>query len=608
MRHTAARGTVRYPHLFEDQSKDETGEQAPVSEETQAEELVVPEDLTGLSSEELTDLHGKVVEAFNGLRDDEAFDTDEGLEQMSELADAAERLNAQIETLGQEAKERKDKADALASRMGTPEQEDTGETSEGELSDESGTEEEPDAGGEDGTETFSAESENKPREVRMSLSRISNRQRKSNRPAPENEAGTQIQDLMKGSPDLNELGGKGLTFNEAGNALDRRLASFNPALYRNAGNRRIRQEMGLVSIQRPVASEFMINSDSPQETGEVLERASNERRLPGNSLVASGGWGSPSETLWGLYEEESTDGLLSIAEVGINRGGIRYTTGVDFADIFASDAFFDYSEQDDIDGNYDGAGGGEKPVYRVDTPTFKDERLRSAGLIIEAGLLQQRGYPEYVSRSIRGALVAHEHHMNARVINSLVNKSTAVTMRTGTVGTVAPLLTSMELHAEHMKDQGKLARGTTIEAVAPYWLRNAFRADLALRSGVNMLSVTDAQIAAWFAERGVSVQYVYDWQGRANVKAADLQGFPESVKILMYPAGTWIKGVEPVLTLNTLYDSALLKHNDYTALFTEDGWLTVKYGGDSRVIESPICNSGATHGGVAIDCDGTVTP
>lgn len=608
MQRTVAQGLVRKATLFEDQSEDKTQDLA--GEESQDTELVVPEDITGLSVEELTDLHSQVVEAFNALHEDEAYGTDEGLEQMSELAEAAERLTGQIETLNASAEDRKARADELAAKMGASSDEDTeAETEEAGTEDTEELNADPQAGTEapgdngEGEQEFNTET---PKEIRMNLSRISNRQRGRNTPVPEKTGKTSgIRDLMSGAADLNELGGKPLNFEEAGTALDRRLASFNPSLYRNAGNRRVRQEMGLVNIRRPIPETNMIKSDSPQEASEIFSQVSNERRLPGNSLVASGGWCSPSETLWGLYEEESTDGLLSIAEVGVSRGGIRYTTGVDFNDIYTSDAFFDYSEEEDIAGDYDGAGGGEKPVLRVDCPEFEDERLRSAGLIIEAGLLAQRGYPEHVARAIRGALVAHEHHMNARVINSIVNKSTAVTMRTGTVGTAAPLLTAVELQAEHMKYSGVLARGVTVEGVAPYWLRAAFRADLALRQGVNLLSVTDAQVAAWFAERGISMQYVYDWQSIANTPAADFKGLPESVQILMYPAGTWIKGVDPVLTLNTLYDSALLRHNDYTALFTEDGWLTVKYGGDSRVIEVPICTSGATHGGVEIGCDGT---
>lgn len=73
----------------------------------------------------------------------------------------------------------------------------------------------------------------------------------------------------------------------------------------------------------------------------------------------------------------------------------------------------------------------------------------------------------------------------------------------------------------------------------------------------------------------------------------------------MQRSGTWIKGGADVITLDTIYDSTLLGTNDYTALFTEEGILTARRGCDSRVVTVPICPTGDTGGGVAIDCDGT---
>src|SRR3546814_6343740 len=88
-----------------------------------------------------------------------------------------------------------------------------------------------------------------------------------------------------------------------------------------------------------------------------------------------------------------------------------------------------------------------------------------------------------------------------------------------------------------------------------------------------MLSVTNAQINAWFTQRGISAQFVYDWQDIGTTAASGFLSWPNTVDFLLYPAGTWVKGAADVITLDTIYDSVGLGQNNYTALFTEEGYL-----------------------------------
>src|SRR6201999_3179532 len=83
----------------------------------------------------------------------------------------------------------------------------------------------------------------------------------------------------------------------------------------------------------------------------LLDKAADESLLPGGSLLASGGWCSPSETLYDfatpLY---SLDGILSIPGINVSRGGIKFTVGPDFSDLF-SGAGFIHTEANDIAGD-----------------------------------------------------------------------------------------------------------------------------------------------------------------------------------------------------------------------------------------------------------------
>lgn len=583
-------------------------------------ELVIPEDLSELSNEDLSALTAQATEAFTALREGEI--SDETLEQMEALAGGIEALAAETATREAAAADRRAKADELAARV-TPEAEadceecaeDSAEVAveDGDDADEADEAEdkvvaEVDAEtGEVTDKEAVAASAVKRKSVRVNLSGLRSRQGQT--PSRPVTKASQMSDIVTAAPDLpGYSNGQGMDFLDLGKAVDRRLTGFNTSQYARAAeaNRHMRQQFGVAVIRKPIPDELMIKSDDPGHVDSVIQHAMDEKRLPGGSLVASGGWCAPSETVYDLCELESRDGLISVPEIGIARGGIRWTTGPDFAEIYSSTGFC-YTEADDIAGDYDGAGGGSKPCFKVDCPDFTEKRLGLCGTCIQAGLLQSRGYPEVIARTIRGSLVAHEHRVAAAVISDLVAGSTAVSLPANQVGAIAPILTAIELQVEHMKYLHRMARGTSMEAVFPFWVRGAIRADLSRRLGVELLSVTDAQINGWFTSRGINPQFVYNWQDFAGAPSTAVS-YPTSVQFLLYPAGTWVKGTSDIISLDTLYDSTLLGTNDYSALFMEEGWLTAKLCQDSRVVTVPICADGATAAGVAIACDGSEVP
>jgi soluble cytochrome b562 len=452
----------------------------------------------------------------------------------------------------------------------------------------------------------------KPAEIRVNLAGLRRNQTASSTSSmaataseADKAAPKSMKDIVKATPDFTGFAAdEGLDWSAIGKGIDRRLASFNRTQYEqaNAANRHMRTQLGFAVINKPFEDDLIVKSSDPIHIDEILHRAAKESRLPGNSLVAAGGWCAPSQTVYDLLELESRDGLYSLPEIGITRGGIHFTSGPDFASIYANTGF-SYNETQDIAGDYNGAGGGSKPCYEVACPPFSEQRLSYDGVCISAGLLQQRGYPEVIARTVRGALVAHDHKLAGHVLGAVVAGSDAVSMAANQVGATAPILTAIDLQVEHYRNVTRLGRNVSLEAVFPFWVRGAIRADLARRLGVDLLDVSDARIDGWFADRGVAPQYVYNWQDLTGA-ASTVTAFPTSVEFLLYAAGTWVKGGADIITLDTIYDSVKLGTNDFTALFSEEGWLVAKMGHDSRVVTVPICPDGATHGGVSIDCNG----
>jgi hypothetical protein len=582
-------------------------------------EIVIPEDLTTLSDEELAALTTQAREAFDaGYGDGQNLST-ETITALAELTVGIEALQAETTSREEAAGERAEAAAALAARV----RGDEAPAADAEAAPAEGADAEAaPAEGADAEQPEAVVAAGAPvtrGEQRIALSSV------NRRPAPapaEGPTAPAIADYMTASAEgLGVAVGTGLDMLGAGAALNRRLQSHNVSQFAgaNQAGRHMREQHGLLSLARPIPADLRIESNDPQHVRDVFDRAGDESRLEQGSLVAAGGWCAPSEVLYDLIDGgESRDGLLSIAEVGVPRGGLSFTTGIDFADIFQGFADreigFSFTEEDDVAGRYafgedpgDPNVVGPKPCYRVECPPFEEYRLDVDGLCIQSGLLQQRGYPEVLADTIRKVLIAHDHYVNGKQIAQIAAGSTAVTLPATQAGTAAPVLSAIELQVEHYRYARRLGRGTTLEAVFPFWIRGAIRSDLSRRLGVDMLSVPDSRIDAWFRERGINPTFVYNWQAISGA-ATGFTSWPTTVSFLLYAAGTWIKGVSDIITLDTIYDSVLLGNNDFTALFSEEGWFVAKRGQDSRMVTTSLTADGVTAIGQDIAHNGTLVP
>ena len=625
--------------VFADQADD-----APV----ETFDLEIPENLSDLSAADLGDLRSKAVDAFQTLYANGEF-TDEDLATLGTLTDGIEVLSAEISAREQAAAERATKAAEMAAKIGAdkpaddakPAPADDGEdgddtpADDADDADDTPAEKKADAA-EDEAERQAAEKKAKaaaadvapaaeidaePEAVTAAAPRgpikLSGIRRHVHTPAPAITEETSVEDTAKARLTVADVPGfaadSDASFEDLAVALDRRLQGFNSGAYAAAARagRAMSERHSLAVVRKHFDERATVSS--PESADAAMAFAVNEKNLPGGSLVAAGGWCAPSETVYDLIEDESRDGLISLPEINVTRGGIKFTKGPKFADLYAAPSF-DFTEGEAKAGKYlpDAANQGAnkvgpKPVYNVPCTEFEDVRLSAAGLHIQANLLQQRGYPELVARTIRGALVAHEHKMSERIIAAMERQSTAVSMDAGQIGAAAPILTAIELQVEHYRYAQRLSRSTTLEAVFPYWVHGAIRTDLSRREGVDLIDINDARIDAWFKARGVNPQFVYDWQGITGA-AGDFKVWPGSLKFLLYSAGTFVKGGQDVITLDTVYDSTLLGQNDYTALFTEEGYLVAKRGHDARVVTVPLNPNGGTGTGIKLLANGTADP
>ena len=393
-----------------------------------------------------------------------------------------------------------------------------------------------------------------------------------------------------------------------------------------------RGRFGIAQFQRHrEADNVILPTDSGNETMRKVRQARNEFSLSGGnlartwqrgidqggSLTAAAGWCAPSQNDYDLCLNWSAGvGLLDLPTVTATRGGINYTDEPTFPEIYA---------------NAIAVGGGSnllteaeviaetpKTCSVIPCPTFEDRRLDVAALCIRVSFLQAAGYPEVVNAWMDGLLAAHEQNVNQNIITQILARAGAATTFAspdpdGDSFTSA-VLAAVELAQKDLAYRFMLSPNATIEVVMPMWVPAQIRADLSRRTGVDMLSITDSQIASMFSARNVRVQFVRGWQdGLITGGALDpafpggdaatpfLTALPSTFSFLAWPAGSVVLARQDVVTLTNVYDAASLAQNLYTGLFTEEGYAPLFPCPGQRLYTVTGCIGGIT-GAAQINC------
>lgn len=412
---------------------------------------------------------------------------------------------------------------------------------------------------------------------RQSLSARAARSNKSQTPKVAKAAGVSLVAAadVKGVP----AGQQFANLSEASVAIKSRLDSLP-----KSGKTRVQH--GALEFRLP-ANKFTLSGGLADS--EMLLQAGSEARLEGGSLVAAGGWAAPSERMLDFCKLEDIGDLIQVPEVTITRGGVQYTKGPTFADVLGSDTgFWDMTEA------VAEAGTELKTALRPEVPDFEEERLDAVGVMVEAGLLTRAGWPELVERYASLALTAHEYKKAMKTIALIQGHTGAAKAVTGGFGNVTDALHILELVAMGERQKNAMSLSATLEALVPFWYKAAVRAALANRNGMEYLAVTDAQIEAWFSARKIKVQWLAAYQNLELDANGIATAYPETFEVIMYPAGTYVRGVKDVISLDTVYDSTNLKKNDYVHLFVESGVLVTNPCGEGQRLTLPLNVNGRT--------------
>lgn len=372
---------------------------------------------------------------------------------------------------------------------------------------------------------------------------------------------------------------------------------------------KMRQELARMVRALPVVEDqhMLVNE---------IARATDQRNLPGGSLIAAGGWCAPSEQLYDFCDVPDATDLISLPEIAINRGGLRWPIEPDLTAIFESfEFFFTEPELEAVD--EDGNPTAIKHAVEVPCPDeFEELRLNAIGYAVEAGILQRQGWPESIEWFLRSLTQEHFRALSRRTVRDMWNGGETVKVFDAAlqVGGTSGILNSLALYATNLRLHRGLGRSATIEGVAPSWFHEVLRADIAMMEGLDTKFVTDGQIQSFLTARNLAFQFIGDWQTRGTGFPGNLNTmvWPSFVDVILYPAGTWFRSLSNIIEVGVMYPKEQLQVNRYTEFFTEDAIAVGKRCNVSANLRLPLKVNGVSGGytvlgysETAIDAAGT---
>lgn len=557
-----------------------------------SEELVnVPQDLRLVSDEELPQLEAQAVAEFDRLNAEDDV-TPENLERLTNLQSGIKRVRAELSVRDARAKKEAEdqRARLLAERQqlqaqvhGTPAEDGAIVASaDGSIDAEAIA-----AAAARGTATALVAAlgeQGAGRDLTELSKRVSASLADANRFAPK---------VKVPAPELAVTAAVDIPGLARGTELNN-ISALAEAMHRRARSMTIARGDGPRQLVASVRNEYEHTIDDrtkPSQVEELFRYLTSDDKK--EALLAAGGWCAPSEIRYDFFNIACEDGLIDLPTFGVSRGGVQFPISPSLGDADFYGTFDNagnpwlWTEADDEAAT---AGTPTKPCIRVPCPSFDEERLECYGVCVTAGNLTDDAYPEATQNFIRLMMTMHSKEINRRIISLMSTASTAVTgggFETASTPAFNQIYSGVELAAIDYREKYGMCETDVLEVVLPRWIVGVIRADLARRTGVEAtLSVTRQQLLRYFADRGIRVQLVADWQtrgaGQFGAQTGTVSDWPTTVDFMIYAAGTFLLGNGLTLDLGVVRDSTLNETNDHTAAWTEECKLLAKVGHESR--------------------------
>lgn len=304
------------------------------------------------------------------------------------------------------------------------------------------------------------------------------------------------------------------------------------------------------------------------------------------AIVASGGHSTPFEVRYDIFSFGSTDRPIrdSLARFGADRGGIRYIQPPVLSEY--GDAVGVWTNATDTN-----PGTDVKSSLTVSAATELTVATDAVTLQLQFGNLMTRAYPELVARHNELALIQHAREAEQYLAAKLTAGSTAVST-SSLIGVARDFLVQVGRAGAAYRSRHRLDPQMPLRVIAPYWIKDAMVADLALAMpGDNTLNAVN-EIDGYLAARNVNITWSHDLNVFGAQSIGAMNEFADTFTWYIFAEGTFLFLDGGTLDVGIIRDSTLVGTNDYK-MFIETFEGIAKVGVESLVVTSSIAVNGA---------------
>lgn len=585
--------------------------------QTLAELLARAVDVSGLTDEELAALDAEITAAATTLAEGDV--DDEALAQLEAAGTAVQSIRAEQETRTAAAEDRSERARAALALVRGEADEDEGEP-----------EAEPDAPAEEETPpaaepevetttttTTTAEAE-EPEQLaasaparRRPLTRVAARRPAASAPRSAPDPGP-----FAGSHIVASANAPGLPSGQRVNTYDDLARGFVAAIKASRSYSGPNAEIPIFTIGRGLeeypeshrlSGNTQLNMQRIEATQTAIRAAGGIQPALMNGITAAGGICAPSEVRYDIPMVEATDDRplrdCFTTRFGADRGGIRTLPGLMIEDLDAASSW--WTNADDISAT---DGDPTKPCLRIDCDNVETETLIEAAVMcLIYGNFMAAYFRERVAAFMELLGASHARLAEKRLLAAITLGATRDVTIGQQLGTVRDLLAGLDRIRAVWNYRHRTPDSFVLQIALPRWLRDNIRTDVTRQLPVGgvtdtLQGLSDAQIDTLIRGRNFEPCWLLDGetgQGFNQQGDAPLQGWPNTVKTKVAPAGTWLHLDGGELNLGVMRDTTTTNTND-VKFFAETMEAVHFHGVEAWNVDFDICASGEISGTVDI--------
>lgn len=269
-----------------------------------------------------------------------------------------------------------------------------------------------------------------------------------------------------------------------------------------------------------------------------------------------------------------------------DRGGIRFAPSITIGDLTSAITIWTEANDGAVSPAIE-----SKACPHIDCEDELEAKVDAIVRCITVGNFQAKFNPEFWRSRLDLLLVEHDREAEQYLFANIQAEATDVAWAATGGGTAKEALRALDRAAAGLRSRHRISRSTTLNWIAPDWLRDALRSALTNTAPGDMLdpySVADATISNFLSNRNIRPVWSPDLQVFGAQGAGALAGFPATATTVLYPEGTFVFLDGGTIDLGVeITDSVLNATNDRQA-FAETFEGVVKRGCEALELVVPV--------------------